>query len=613
MKHTLKSWMLVTCLVAIGACCLAQSPKQLDTEPTKTESKSKKLNKRAKDLEDSYNRGDDYGIARNYEALGDDLAKGNDPVKAESYYLKAQKVYEDLKKTDDLARVLRSLGKVQEAQKRGSEAYSNYKRSAEVTPTNQSNIAINENDLQRISNSGKPEVQERYAQQNVEVLNQGMDKDAAADGYGQLADIQLAQNKIPEAVESYQQAVTTAETPELAVKYSNQLSNVYAAQGQVRQAIEVQQKLLTRNDISDNAPQKIAVIQSMAQLLEQSKSTTDAIKLYRESYEIALSEARTLDAKSSLENLVLLLTKEGKVGEAIDLYKSFVSKLDSMLIQDKSLVDNQLFAASEARIAQLEKEKALQDELLSREQRTNFILTSAAALLAILLTLIARAWWAIRRKNKRIALQSLRREMNPHFIFNSLNSVNQFIAANDELAANRYLSAYSQLMRTVMEHSNKDFVRLRDELDMLQKYLALEKQRFPDKFDYEISVDESIDPDAVEIPNLLLQPHLENAIWHGLRYLPNKGMLSLKFEMLGPKMQITITDNGIGLAKSKEMKTLNQQVHQSRGTTNTQERIALLNDLYGREIHQNILERTNPDTGVQVVVEFKAQAINTRV
>ena len=103
-------------------------------------------------------------------------------------------------------------------------------------------------------------------------------------------------------------------------------------------------------------------------------------------------------------------------------------------------------------------------------------------LLLMLLGFIIKALYAIKTKNKEIALQSLRREMNPHFLFNSLNSVNQFIAQNNELEANKYLTSYSNLMRNTMENSNKDFVTLSNEIENLTKYLELEHLRFKDKF-----------------------------------------------------------------------------------------------------------------------------------
>lgn len=192
--------------------------------------------------------------------------------------------------------------------------------------------------------------------------------------------------------------------------------------------------------------------------------------------------------------------------------------------------------------------------------------------------------------------------MNPHFIFNSLNSVNQFIAQNNELEANKYLSSYSRLMRNILENSNKDFTPLSTELEQLKEYLDLEHMRFSDKFVYEIDVDESLDPDHISIPNMLIQPQLENAVWHGLRYKESGGLLRLSVKSESNSLCVKIEDNGIGLKKSNELKTRHQKEHHSRGLTNTRERINLLNSLYNMHITIEITEKENSENGTGVIV-----------
>jgi len=153
-----------------------------------------------------------------------------------------------------------------------------------------------------------------------------------------------------------------------------------------------------------------------------------------------------------------------------------------------------------------------------------------------------------------------------------------------------------------MENSNKDFVTLGNEIDNLTKYLELEHLRFKDKFDFIIKVDERLDPDTIWIPNMIIQPHLENAIWHGLRYKEEKGLLKMDFSLTGERIIITIDDDGIGFTRSSELKTNNQKVHNSRGLTNTRERITLLNELHKTKIAFSISEKNAPDTGTVVQI-----------
>jgi len=193
--------------------------------------------------------------------------------------------------------------------------------------------------------------------------------------------------------------------------------------------------------------------------------------------------------------------------------------------------------------------------------------------------------------------------MNPHFIFNSLNSINQFISNNNELEANRYLTKFSTLMRRVMENSKEDFVLFSREMELLQNYLELEKSRFPDKFDFHIKTDDALFADEqLYIPGMLIQPHLENAIWHGLRYMDEKGFLELSFTKTPDGIDIIIEDNGIGIEESKKSKTANQKKQSGRGITNTMERIDILNELYHQHISCVVEDKLAPGRGVKVKI-----------
>ena len=142
------------------------------------------------------------------------------------------------------------------------------------------------------------------------------------------------------------------------------------------------------------------------------------------------------------------------------------------------------------------------------------------------------------------------------------------------------------------------------ELDLLQNYLALEKTRFADKFDYEIEVDEDLNMQNLQIPGMLIQPFLENAIWHGLRYRTEKGLLKLSFEKNGSDLKILIEDNGIGIEESKKQKTQHQKTREGRGMKNTLERIQLLNDLYKKDITCSVKDKENTN-GVLVTIKIK--------
>jgi LytS/YehU family sensor histidine kinase len=186
--------------------------------------------------------------------------------------------------------------------------------------------------------------------------------------------------------------------------------------------------------------------------------------------------------------------------------------------------------------------------------------------------------------------------------------VNNYIAKSDERSANRFLSEFSVLMRSVLENSEEDFIPLAKELQLLQLYVKLEHSRFSDKFDYEINVDQHIDVDAFQIPPMLLQPYIENAIWHGLRYKEEKGMLKIVLRQLTKDMvEIRIEDNGIGRKKSAELKTTNQKKQKSKGMGNIQKRIQILNDMYKNRVEVSISDLNQDRTGTKVSLKLKKQ------
>ena len=192
--------------------------------------------------------------------------------------------------------------------------------------------------------------------------------------------------------------------------------------------------------------------------------------------------------------------------------------------------------------------------------------------------------------------------MNPHFIFNALNSVNSFISMNDTRQANKYLSDFSRLMRIVLENSQSDFVPLTEEVDTLELYLKLEHFRFQDKFDYDFYTDETLLNEEYAMPPMLIQPFIENAIWHGIRYKEGKGKLVVKLLAENDGLKMVIEDNGIGRKQSKALKTENQSQQKSTGMKNTKDRINLINDTYNSKIRLNIADLEGEITGTRVEV-----------
>ena len=187
---------------------------------------------------------------------------------------------------------------------------------------------------------------------------------------------------------------------------------------------------------------------------------------------------------------------------------------------------------------------------------------------------------ALLEANKQIGdlkLMALRSAMNPHFIFNTLNSIQYFILKNDKLNAVNYLSTFSKLIRNILNNSVSNKIRLSDELDQIKNYITLEMMRFEGKFDFDLHVAKELDLENTEISSMLIQPYIENAILHGLYNKPNKGTLKMSIKEDGDFILFEIEDDGIGREAASKYKFESNIDHKSLGTTITEERLKLIN------------------------------------
>jgi hypothetical protein len=199
-------------------------------------------------------------------------------------------------------------------------------------------------------------------------------------------------------------------------------------------------------------------------------------------------------------------------------------------------------------------------------------------------------------------------QINPHFIFNSLNSVYYYILKEDKRNAAKYLTRFSKLMRLSLDNSMAEYISLRRDLEALQLYLELESLRFTDQFSFSISIDEGIDSNSISIPAMLLQPFVENSIRHGLVQREEKGgVLSIRISWEGPHLLCTIEDNGIGRERSAQLKTNSD--HKSAGTDITQQRMKISTQKLGMQYYLEYIDNINP-AGTVVKFHLPYKKIN---
>ena len=214
----------------------------------------------------------------------------------------------------------------------------------------------------------------------------------------------------------------------------------------------------------------------------------------------------------------------------------------------------------------------------------------------------------LQQKISQTEITALRAQMNPHFIFNCLNSIQLFTAQNEAEKASEYLSKFSRLIRLVLENSRSEKVTLENELETLRLYIEMEAMRFKGKVSYHINIAEGIDTGYIQIPPLLVQPFVENAIWHGLMHKEEGGIV--KVEVTQPNenlLHIEISDDGIGREKAAEFKSKSATVNKSFGMKVTNERIELINQLYKSTTKVQVFDLNNQQgqaTGTKVVVEI---------
>lgn len=280
------------------------------------------------------------------------------------------------------------------------------------------------------------------------------------------------------------------------------------------------------------------------------------------------------------------------------------------------------FKKQRDQLSMLGRENKIKKERLKQEALLKWILIACFLIVAFAGVIIYKNL-SLKRKNEKLEnrgkqaelqqhvteleMQALRAQMNPHFIFNCLSSINRFILKNETEAASNYLTKFSRLIRTVLTNSKKPFISLEDELEMLCLYLDMEKLRFKDAFDYSITFINSIDDGNVFVPPLLLQPFAENAIWHGLMHKEGQGHLEIELSVDERTLTCSITDNGIGRVKAEEIKSKSAQKQKSLGLQITAERLALLNKDFDNQTFFNIEDLTNDEgnaAGTRVILKM---------
>lgn len=353
---------------------------------------------------------------------------------------------------------------------------------------------------------------------------------------------------------------------------------------------------------------------NMGNLYRDRNDNERALTFYNQSLELARGDTDYYHLAWVSRDISELYAKLGEYKTAFEVYKQYKAYEDTMREQQY----NNLLLEARSRYEADKAEKEL--EVMSLKLKTtryfNYGLTGAIlGILTIAILLVRHIRLSSKQRMEtmnhtisEITQRNLRQQMNPHFIFNTLNSIQYYVFQNDKMASNNYLSKFSLLMRKTLDNSQHTSIPIKEELEALELYLELESLRFKGKFDWKITIDEEIDTLLYKIPTMLIQPYVENSIVHGLMYKENgKGSIRVDLVLENEYIRCTIDDNGIGREKAMEMKQRKNKDHQSLGTSITETRLKLISSIYGKRMNIQYSDKKDEDgrsTGTRVEIHI---------
>ena len=385
-----------------------------------------------------------------------------------------------------------------------------------------------------------------------------------------------------------------------------------------KKAIPYAEKMVDRKNIADHRFAMGKTWLLLAALYNGIDDNEKAVKYAN----LALSDS-TMFEKDKMDAYGVLAKAyyyEDKMEEAFDNLYLYHQEFEKKFSNEKAatiagLETKYQTEKKEEQIAALNKEK--------RSQRILIAVSTGALLIALgLLLFLIRAKRLQRRlfmnekelqkkemekRMSELEQTALRAQMNPHFIFNSLNSVQRFVINNDVEGVNQYLSTFANLIRQTLENSGKQLIPLSHEVKYLETYLKLEQMRSNDKFNYRININSDVDPEETYIPNMIIQPYLENSVIHGMAgKKQNEGIINLTISK-NHKLTCVVEDNGTGISTSKANKKQIDTGHESMGTAITEKRIEMFNIMNNEKIELEVLDKSGLDqqeNGTKVMIKF---------
>ncbi len=426
------------------------------------------------------------------------------------------------------------------------------------------------------------------------------------------------------SIKNNHQHYTVASNSGLAHVYSD-MDNYPKSNEYYFKTLEGAQELGTANIIVD-------ALSNLANNFYQEKKYDSAIEYGNKAISYAKEKGFIKKEIETYNYMFQTYKAMGNATKALEYLELYTKKDNERLAQEKSNKILELQTAFEVDKKELLAQNALKEKAIAEEkskQNRNYLI--GAICIAILILFSSLMLYGknnakkkaelisleLKETQKRLALEkqyrhselkALKAQMDPHFIFNALNSIQEYIILNQKKLASDYLGKFADLIRKYLNYSDKRAITLNEEIDCLQMYLELEAIRFEDKLEYKVIVDKNVNTEEILIPTMLIQPYVENALKHGLLHKKDDRKLAVTFHSSEDKILIcTIEDNGIGRRKAEELNAKRSILHRSFAAKATESRLNLLN--YGREkeigvVYDDLYDNSKNAIGTKVIISI---------
>jgi tetratricopeptide (TPR) repeat protein len=460
-----------------------------------------------------------------------------------------------------------------------------------------------------------------YAKNNYEVAMSTISYKVGVDYY-EAKDYTKALSYLQKSIELIEQSNYGANS----VAYLN-IAQIYIYQGKYDKALEYAMKGLQTSESMQNKVEASHSHIILSKIFNLKKNYALAVKHGEDALVISQQMEHPAEINMAAKQLFDIYTAAKQDAKAM--------KMHDLYIETKNILDNQ--ESKNALLEQKLKYEYEKKELIARSENEKKLVTLKSenernnlrkniwliVFGAILVLVIVSTWFFYRnfkqksiitnQKNNLLKQKLLVSQMNPHFIFNSLNAIQNYIFKQDSLKAGTYLTQFSELIRMILDYSRKDYITVESESKLLNTYLELQKLRFENKFDYSITIDDAIDPEGIQIPPMLAQPFIENAIEHGIFYKKEKGRVDVRLFFEQKNLIYEIEDNGVGLEEAMKLKNKLKSSYESLATIITKERMSTLSEQTNIKaeieiIDKKIISPNDPGVKVRFIVPFKEVA-----